>query len=140
MSEIATNGTTLDFQSDYRTGVASRSTLSWPRQSDPNHQSWMVWRKAIRKLCRPDGKTLRSPLTNNWIQLKHAHRRWKFLYDPMQEILQDTKKKVTFSQTTYSRHQHRFQETTYQPISPGSIPVHPRKTSTGWVLSKLPES
>ena len=138
VSEIATDGKTLDFQADYKTGLASRSTLRWPRQSNPNHQSWMVWRKALRKLCRSDGRTLRQPLHNAWCLIQHAHRRWKFLYDPVRELLHDTNRKTSYAQTTQTRHQHRFQEIGNQPICPESIPVHPRRTSTGWTLSTLP--
>ena len=138
VSEIATDGKTLDFQSDYQTGVASSSTLGWPRQSNPNHQSWTVWRKALRKLCNSDGRTLRQPLTNLWKPISQAHRSWKFLYDPVRQLLHDTGKKATYGQTQQSRHRYQFWATNYQSISPESIPVNPKKNRTGWTLSDIP--
>ena len=138
MSEISTNGKTLDFDANYQTGLESISLLKWPRQAKPNHVAWKLWKRAIRKLCRPDGQTLRTSLSNNWFPTMDSQQTWRYLYDPPTTLLHDTQEGSTYQLSTSTQRHHIFTPTTPQTASPTSLPVKPHPKGLTLHLDYLP--
>ena len=138
VSDICTDRKRIDFDANYCTGLVSSSTLTWPKQMMPNPTAWRLWRQAIRRMCTTDGQTLRHPLTNKWVPYRSCQRSWRYFYNPITCVLQDTLKPVTYALIGDTRHQQRFCQTSYSTIDWKCIPVKPNRKENKCTLITLP--
>ena len=98
----------------------------------------MIWRRAIHCLCKPDGKTLRQPITNQWTPYGTHHRKWNYLYDPLHLLIHDTTCHTTYRKGRSQHRNHHFYLTNTTPLHPNCVLVNPQQKDPALLLLAIP--
>ena len=139
MSEMLLHHHTLDRTWLTTRNTQSQSSLEWPVQQNPNNKTWKIWKRVILEhFVEADGTTLREPVGEKWLPEFGKTRQWKYLFDPIQDIVHHKSTNETYTRNTMSRRNHIFERDTQRQFrTHNAFPITVTRKRTKLLIHKI---